>query len=108
MVAWSFESRMGLEAGHAGTAANPVSMRGLRSFAAVPAAQGVARTCPGNTARTRVMHTPVHTLTFGRVPRHMSETATRRGALNVPRSQMGRGVPLEAPEGVQAAAAASG
>ena len=56
----TFESRMGLEAIHPGSAANPVAMRGLRVCAGILPPQARARTCTPNSAKARLVHSPVH------------------------------------------------
>ncbi len=57
-----FESRMGPEALHLGSSANPTAMRGLRSFAGISRARAA---CPGMTECARFAHlvlTPVLSL----------------------------------------------
>jgi len=56
----TFESRMGLEAIHPGSAANPVAMRGLQVCAGILPPQARARTCTLNSAKARLVHSPVH------------------------------------------------
>ena len=51
---------MGLEAIHPGSAANPVAMRGLRVCAGILPPQARARTCTPNSAKARLVHSPVH------------------------------------------------
>lgn len=51
---------MGLEAIHPGSAANPVAMRGLRVCAGILPPQARARTCTPNSAKARMVHSPVH------------------------------------------------
>ena len=56
----TFESRMGLEAIHPGSAAKPVAMRGLQVCAGILPPQARARTCTPNSAKARLVHSPVH------------------------------------------------
>ena len=51
---------MGLEAIHPGSAANPVAMRGLQVCAGILPPQARARTCTPNSAKARLVHSPVH------------------------------------------------